>query len=270
MTIAGQLFKQTATKSDALLQQCNVDTANKMYTLIFLLLILRACAAQVTTYETDMNFRVEPGDRTCFFENGKAGQILEASYQVIDGQHGDLDISFDIVAPDGRVLASDYKQPYNSLIMELEQDGDYVFCLDNTFSVMNSKLVFVYVMIEDQVEKEKAIEKAAEAGVSVDLEKKEVLEWTGTLPNGEVYYMEVAHISDSLTRTLKHVVRARHLLDIYGASKSRDTYAAFEDTFIVDLWSAFQITFMCAVGTLQVYMIKKLFNRSTKIVKNFY
>ncbi|XP_063387400.1 transmembrane emp24 domain-containing protein 5-like [Cydia fagiglandana] len=244
-----------------------------MYILVLLLLILRACAAQVTTHETDMNFRVEPGDRTCFFEKGKAGQILEASYQVIDGQHGDLDISFDIVAPDGRVLASDYKQPYNSLIMELEQDGDYVFCLDNTFSVINSKLVFVYVMIEDKVaeakDEEKVVEKAAEPGVSV-VEQEEVLEWKGTLPNGEVYYMEVAHIADSLTRTLKHVVRARHLLDIYGASKSRDTYAAFEETFIVDLWSAFQITFMCAVGTLQVYMIKKLFNRPTKNVNNLY
>ncbi|XP_063367323.1 transmembrane emp24 domain-containing protein 5-like [Cydia amplana] len=238
-----------------------------MYIPVFLLLILRACAAQVTTYETDMNFRVEPGDRTCFFEKGKAGQILEATYQVIDGQHGDLDISFDVVAPDGRELVSDYKQPYNSLIMELEQDGDYVFCLDNTFSVMNSKLVFVSVMIEDKVAE--AIENATEPGVGV-VEQKEVLEWTGTLPNGEVYYIEVAHIADSLTRTLKHVVRARHLLDIYGASKSRDTYAAFEDTFIVDLWSAFQITFMCAVGTLQVYMIKKLFNKSTKNVNSFY
>ncbi|XP_061721594.1 transmembrane emp24 domain-containing protein 5-like [Cydia pomonella] len=239
-----------------------------MYILISLLLILRACAAQVTTYETDMNFRVEAGDRTCFFEKGKAGQILEASYQVIDGQHGDLDISFDIVAPDGQVLASDYKQPYNSLIMELEQDGDYVFCLDNTFSRMNSKLVFVYVMIEDKVAE--IIDKATEQGVNVDVEQEEVLEWTGTLPNGEVYYMEVAHIADSLTRTLKHVVRARHLLDMYGASRSRDIYAAFEDTFIVDLWSAFQITFMCAVGMLQVYMIKKLFNKSTKNVHSFY
>ncbi|XP_047993986.1 transmembrane emp24 domain-containing protein 5-like [Leguminivora glycinivorella] len=252
----------------ALLQQCNVDIAKKMYILITLFLILRACTAQVTTFETDMNFRVEPGDRTCFFENGKAGQILEASYQVIDGQHGDLDISFDIVAPDGTMLASDYKQPYNSLIMELKQDGDYVFCLDNTFSVMNSKLVFVYVLIEDKVAE--VIEKATDPEANVTSVEKEVLEWRGTLPNGEVYYMEVAQIADSLSRTLKHVVRARHLLDVYGASKSRDSYAAFEDTFIVDLWSAFQITFMCGVGTLQVYMIKKLFNKSTKNTNSYY
>ncbi|XP_073950344.1 transmembrane emp24 domain-containing protein 5-like [Choristoneura fumiferana] len=242
------------------------------YLILCLVLSLRACAAQIATYQSDMNFRVEPGGRTCFFEKGKTGQVLEAAYQVIDGQHGDLDISFDIMAPDGQALASDYKKGYNSYIFELEQDGDYVFCLDNSFSMMNSKLVFVYVMIED---KPAVTSDDADAEVSVVTEngehkEEEILEWSGVGPDGEPYYMEVAQIADSLTRTLKHVVRARHLMDVYGASKSRDSYAAFEDTFIVDVWSAFQISFMCVVGMLQVYMIKKLFNKSTKNVSLYY
>lgn len=212
-----------------------------------------------TIHESDINFRVDAGSRTCFFEKGKAGQMMEAYYQVLDGQHGDLDITFEILDPNGVQLISDYKKSQNSIIMDLTIDGDYVFCLDNTYSMMNSKLVFVYVVIEDKEGGEQEAEvSVVENGTE---HKDEVLEWTGVDANGEPYYIEVNQIAESLTTTLKHVVKARHLLDMYGAMKSRDSYIAFEDTFIVDMWSGFQISFMFLVGMLQVYMIKKLFNK---------
>ncbi|KAM3960542.1 transmembrane emp24 domain-containing protein 5 [Aphomia sociella] len=226
------------------------------------------CGAQ-SIHESDVNFRVDAGSRTCFFEKGRVGQMLEAYYQVIDGQHGDLDIIFEIIDPHGVTLLSDYKKSQNSIILDLESDGDYVFCMDNTFSVMNSKLVFVYVMIEDKVTDDNEAEvSVVEEGA--ELKEEEVLEWAGTDNDGEIYYIEVKQIHDSLSRTLKQVVKARHLLDLYGAMKSRDSYLAFEDTFIVDVWSAFQICFMFIVGLLQVYMIKKLFSGRNDSMNDFY
>lgn len=236
----------------------------KMYLHLFFTIFLLHQSASQTVHEMDVHFRVEPGDRTCFFEQGKAGQMMEAQYQVIDGQHGDLDISFDIFDPDGTKLVSDYKKPYNSIIMELSVDGEYIFCMDNTFSVMNSKLVFVYVSMENKTEEATTV--AVDKG---DKEDEEILEWMGTYDNGEPYYIEVTQIADTLTRTLKHVVKARHLLDIYGVMKSRDSYLAFEDTFIVDVWSGCQISLMFVVGLVQVYMIKSLFNRPAS-VKSIY
>ncbi|KAJ2953360.1 hypothetical protein O0L34_g950 [Tuta absoluta] len=209
-----------------------------------------------------MNFRIEPGAKTCFFETGTAGQIMEAKYQVTDGQHGDYDITFQITDPKGQLIVDDHKQSHNSYILDVEHTGDYVFCMDNAHSVMNSKLVFVYVMIEDKpvqpVEGEEAVETTTEQN------ETEVLEWTGFDENNEPYYLPVASIADSVTRTLRHVVKARHALNQYGAMKTRDSYLAFEDTFIVDVWSSFQISCMCVVGMVQVYMIKKLFNRPVK------
>ncbi|XP_012544401.1 transmembrane emp24 domain-containing protein 5 [Bombyx mori] len=219
------------------------------------------CLAQAI-YESDVNFRIEPGSRTCFFEKGESGHILEVFYQVIDGQHGDLDISFDVIDPNGVKLISDYKKPENSIIIELDYDGDYAFCMDNTYSVLNSKLVFVYVSIEaPENKKDKAapITFVDDAGNERIVE--EVLQWMGTDENGKTYYLDIEFIAESLLHTLKLVLRARHLLDRYGAAKSRDSYLAVADTFIVDVWSAFQITFMCIVGMLQVYMIKQLFNK---------
>lgn len=238
----------------------------KMYLFISLLSIFTICdiAAATQIYETDVNFRVEAGTRTCFFEKGKAGQMMELYYQVLDGQHGDLDISVEVIDPKGIKLLSDLKHSQNSIIMDLEHDGDYVFCLDNTHSLINSKLVFVYVVIDD---KGKSEVEESDAHVSVvdgegqEEPEEEILEWIGTDEDGTTYAIEVTKIIDSMMRTLNYVVRARHMLDRYSATKSRDSYSALEDTFIVDLWSAFQIVFMACVGLLQVYMIKKLFDR---------
>ncbi|XP_039757825.1 transmembrane emp24 domain-containing protein 1-like [Pararge aegeria] len=239
-----------------------------MYPLIICMCILFVsdkCAAQIF-YETDLNFRVDAGTRTCFFEKGETGQTMELYYQVLDGQHGDLDISVDVTDPTGAALLSDYKQTQNSIIMELEHSGDYVFCLDNTYSIMNSKLVFVYVVIEHRIS-----DNAEDPVVStVDEEGKEheeVLEWIGEDKEGNNYTIAVAVIIESIKRMLSHVVHARHMLDLYAASKSRDSYLAIEDTFIVDVWSCFQIVFMICVGIIQVYMIKKLFDSPSSIEK---
>lgn len=228
----------------------------------FYIIIYQYSAQEV--YESDVNFRIEAGSTTCFFERGKAGQMMEAQYQVVDGQHGDLDISFMIKDPNGVVLLNDYKKSHNAVIMDLEVDGDYVFCMDNSFSLMNSKLVFVYVLVEDKEANNPDAETTVTTvdGDGQENEEVEILQWQGTYENGETYDVEVTQIVDSLTRTLRHVVRARHAMDLYGALKSRDSYLALEDTFIVDVWSGFQIGFMFLVGSLQVYVIKQLFNRS--------
>lgn len=222
--------------------------------------IWRSCGTVETYYENDMNFRVEAGSRLCFFEEGKAGQMMEIQYEVTDGQHGDWDISFEVMDPNGNKLLDDYKNTRNSVIFDLEVDGEYVFCLDNTFSVMNSKLVFVYVLIENKQDEMEESEVSVVDDQGDEHPEEQILEWEGVDINGESYYIEVTKIIDCLTRILKHVLKARHLLDVYGVSKTRDSYLANEDTFIVDMWSGFQISFMFVVGLLQVYMIKKLFD----------
>lgn len=225
--------------------------------LLFTTIFYTQCSAQ-SIYVSDVNIRIEPGSKTCLYETGKAGQMMEVYFQVLDGQHGDLDISFQVIDPNNVTIVSHYKSPENSIIMDLIVGGDYSFCLDNTYSLMNSKLVFIYILLEDKIP-----EHDGEAEVTtVDAngeEQGEELEWEGVDEHGEKYFLKVANIADSLSLTLSHVVKSRRLLDIYAATKSRDSYMAFEDTFIVDAWSAFQITLLLIVGMIQVYMIKKLF-----------
>lgn len=229
----------------------------------FTLSILYALCNTQLIYESDVNFRIEPGSRTCFFENGKAGHTMEIFYQVVDGQHGDLDISFDVIDPNGVKIVSDQKRSEKSIIMDLEVDGDYGFCMDNTYSVINSKLVFITVLIEahdEDSEQEVEISEIDDDGVEHKV--IEVIHWKGTYDNGEHYYIDVEDIAMSMFRIFRQMVRARQLLDIHRALKSRDSYSAFEHTFLVDIWPVFQIIFMFLVGLLQVYTIKTLFNQS--------
>lgn len=187
---------------------------------------------------------------------------MEVYYQVIDGQHGDLDISLEVTDPSGAKIITDYKKPQNVIIKELVIAGDYEFCLDNSFSSFNSKMVFIYVLVEAQDSVEEAIVTVVD-NEGQEVKQVESLHWQGVDENGVSYYVQIEAIADSLTRTLKKVVKARHMLDLYGATKSRDSYLAFKEIFVVDLWSGFQITVMFLVGMLQVFMIKKLFRRQS-------
>lgn len=235
---------------------------NMLFLYLLVLITITRCCGQVI-YSNDLYFRVEPGERSCFFESGNIGDMMEVYYQVIDGQHGDLDISLDVTDPIGTKIITDYKKPQNSIIKDLVLDGAYEFCLDNSFSTFNSKMVFIYVMLEGREDD------AQEAVVTVvdnegnEIKQIETLNWEGIDENGQLYYVEVQAIANSLTRTLKSVVKARHMLDMHGASRSRDSYLAFEGIFVVDLWSGFQITVMFIVGMVQVFMIKKLFKNAS-------
>lgn len=237
-------------------QSYMTSNINKMSTtrIIISILLLNYFDTTFSTTESDITYKVDPGSRTCFYEKARSGQMLEVQYQVTDGNHGDLDISFDVIGPNGEQIVNDYKKQQNSIITDISEDGDYVFCLDNTHSVLNTKTVFIYILIDDEIE--------AEAPVSTiedGTEYEEILEWMGVDADEEPYYIEVNVIAKTITKVLKHVVKARHLLDLYGASKSKDNHLVNEDTFIVDMWSGFQISFMILIGTIQVVMIKKLF-----------
>lgn len=91
---------------------------------------------------------VKPGEVSCFYETAKANQLIDVEYQVIDSDHGDYDISFEIRNPNGYAMETDYKKSDNIHRLNAHIDGDYGFCIDNSFSVYSSKTVFFELIIE--------------------------------------------------------------------------------------------------------------------------
>uniref|UniRef100_A0A182JAD0 GOLD domain-containing protein n=1 Tax=Anopheles atroparvus TaxID=41427 RepID=A0A182JAD0_ANOAO len=60
------------------------------------LLLSQQLLSPVAALQKEMTISVGPGKVDCFYEVAKAGQTIDIEYQVIDGGHGDLDISFEL------------------------------------------------------------------------------------------------------------------------------------------------------------------------------
>ncbi|XP_013191105.2 transmembrane emp24 domain-containing protein 5 [Amyelois transitella] len=206
----------------------------------------------VFAYEKDMTFSVQPGKMDCFFQKVSPKEVIDIEYQVIDATHGELDISFQLGDPLGRVIVADYKKPENSHRHTATEDGDYRFCFDNTFSTFSEKTVFFDVVIDSEDSKD---EKDYEA------DDKE-LELGNAL---ETYSMRVRDISESVNRVRDNVSAARRLQELHSAHEARDRNLAEEMCARVMAWSIWQMALMMLVGVTQVVFVRSLFADKQKM-----
>lgn len=123
----------------------------------FLIIIL--CAGIINLVlggtQKEMTIFVDNGNTECFYESAKVGNVIDLEYQVIDGDHGNVDVSFVMYDSTGQIVASDYKKTDNIHRHEVKMDGDHRFCFDNTFSMFNRKTVFFEVIVESNEDENK-------------------------------------------------------------------------------------------------------------------
>ncbi|KAJ0169739.1 hypothetical protein K1T71_014345 [Dendrolimus kikuchii] len=223
-------------------------------------LFLITIFGSVFAYEKDMTFTVQAGRTDCFFQKVMPNEIIDVEYQVIDASHGELDVSFQLTDPVGRILVSDYKKPENTHRHTANLEGDYRFCFDNSFSTFSTKTVFFDILIEseDTDDKDYDTDKEMELGTAA-----------------ETYMMRVSDISESVKRVADRVSTASRLQDILSAHEARDRNLAEDMCDRVMKWSMGQILLMLIVGITQVYFVKSLFedNNSSsgykRLVPNF-
>lgn len=120
---------------------------------VFLLLVISACvservlvAAFSQSLDSDFTFTLPAGRKECFFQTMKKDASLEIEYQVLDG--AGLDVDFHLSSPSGSVLVRDYRKSDGVHTVETE-DGDYMFCFDNTFSAMSEKIIFFELILDN-------------------------------------------------------------------------------------------------------------------------
>ncbi|XP_038221049.1 transmembrane emp24 domain-containing protein 5-like [Zerene cesonia] len=198
----------------------------------------------VFAYEKDMTFTVQAGKTDCFYHKVLTNEIIDLEYQVIDASQGELDISFQLADPVGRIIVADYKKSENAHRHTSVLEGDYRFCFDNTFSTFSQKTVFFDLMIdtEDSQSKDYDDEKEMELGNAA-----------------ETYVMRVRDISESVSKVRDNVAAARRLQELLSAHEARDRNMAEEMCDRVLIWSAVQILLMAVVGMVQVVFVKSLF-----------
>nr|XP_049704237.1 transmembrane emp24 domain-containing protein 5 [Helicoverpa armigera] len=207
-------------------------------------LFLTTIFSVVFAYEKDMTIMVQAGKVDCFFHKVQVDEIIDIEYQVIDSTHGDLDISFQLGDPTGRVIVADFKKPENSHRHTATSSGDFKFCFDNSFSTFSQKTVFFDMLIDgdEQDEKDYDDDKEMELGNAA-----------------ETYMMRVRDISESVTRVKDKVSTARRLQELHSAHEARDRNLAEEMCDRVLTWSIGHVLLMLLVGITQVIFVKSLF-----------
>lgn len=121
---------------------------NSICVLLVILIFAQSINSEAVYSQRELTIRVEPGSVECFYEKSQKGQVIDFEYQVIDGGHGDLDISFELQNPNGHSMITEYKKSDNIHRFDVNVDGDYRYCFDNSFSSFNAKTVFFELIIE--------------------------------------------------------------------------------------------------------------------------
>ncbi|KAH8295968.1 hypothetical protein KR018_007699, partial [Drosophila ironensis] len=225
-----------------------------MWSLILPLLLLLQ-GRTVRAYDREMTVFVDAGKTECLYHQVRPGETIDFEYQVIDGGHGDLDISFTLLDPIGLVIVSDYKKPENMHRHEVGKEsgggggggggGDFRFCFDNSFSLFNRKTVFFELIVEREGEPEDA--------------QWEPIDDLAGLSRDEYYDMKVQDIMDFIGRIRLQLNKARQLQDLLRSHEARDRNLAETNFQKVNHWSMLQISAMIGVGLIQVFMLRSIF-----------
>lgn len=187
------------------------------------------------------------GMSECFYDYIHEGAFLEIEYQVIEG--GDLDINFIISDPDRKAIVMEPHSMDGLHAVDIKKTGEYEICLDNTFSRLTKKTVFLDVIIEDDPGEEKE-----EGGVMPHQLANEAV----------VMDMKVQQIMkklDSLGQKLQKMVSTQQF---FKARESRHKHTIESNNTRVLWWSVFECSVIVGVGVLQVFVIRSLFKTRRK------
>ncbi|KAL5479512.1 hypothetical protein EMCRGX_G023039 [Ephydatia muelleri] len=196
-----------------------------------------SCIARDFTY----TFQVPAGKTECFYEYVHQGAYLEIEYQVITG--GELDITFLVNGPQRMPLALEPHHRDGLHAIEIKETGEYEICLDNSFSHITAKRVFLDVIIEDD---EGEVE---EVIVPYQLSKEAVIL--------EMKVQDIKDSLDSISRNLSKVIVEQ---SFFKARESRHRHTAESNNARVLWWSLLVCGIFITVGVVQVVVIRRFFN----------
>ncbi|KAM3619873.1 uncharacterized protein V6R79_014963 [Siganus canaliculatus] len=214
---------------------------------VFVVLVLERSEvldAFTQSLDSDFTFTLSAGRRECFFQTMKKDASLEIEYQVLDG--AGLDVDFFIFSPSGQVLFKDVRKSDGVHTVETEE-GDYMFCFDNTFSAISEKLIFFELILDNMV-----IDGNPE-------EWKEYVHGTDTLD------MKLEDIMDTINNVKSRLGKSMHIQTVLRAFEARDRNLQESNYDRVNFWSVVNLIVMMMVSTVQVYLVRSLFDDKRKV-----
>lgn len=200
-------------------------------------------AAFSQSLDSDFTFTLPPGRKECFYQTMKKDASLEIEYQVLDG--AGLDVDFYISSPSGQVLFSDYRKSDGVHTVETE-DGDYMFCFDNTFSSVSEKLIFFELILDN-------------------MDQEEPNDWKEYVHGTDMLDMKLEDIMDTINNVKARLGKSVQIQTVLRAFEARDRNLQESNFDRVNLWSVINLIVMVMVSAVQVYLVRSLFEDKRKI-----
>lgn len=205
---------------------------------------LRGAAGFTPSLDSDFTFTLPAGRKECFYQPMPPKGSLEIEYQVLDG--GELDIDFHLASPEGRTLVFEQRKSEGVHTVETEV-GDYMFCFDNTFSTISEKVIFFELILDNMGE-----------------EVQEQEDWKKFITGTDVLEMKLEDILESINSIKSRLSKSGHIQTLLRAFEARDRNIQESNFDRVNFWSVVNLVVMVVVSSIQVYMLKSLFEDKRK------
>ena len=207
------------------------------------LYILALCTCCFAVRDTSFKFRIPAGWYECFYEefNSTTDVRMELYYEVIKG--GELDIKVSVSTPEEiPVMLPTINK--NGWLREVNTGGDgpYSICLDNTFSHISDKIVFLNLVVHEKTDQGPTLPPKPERGFN---------DTTLTFSQS-VAFIRQKLINVSTTQTFFTAREARHMATVQSN---------YDRVFV---WSLIETVVMVTVFLLQVFIIRQLVGGNRK------
>ncbi|XP_008275651.1 transmembrane emp24 domain-containing protein 5 [Stegastes partitus] len=200
-------------------------------------------AAFSQSLDSDFTFTLPPGRKECFYQTMKKDASLEIEYQVLDG--AGLDVDFYIASPSGQVLFSDYRKSDGVHTVETE-DGDYMFCFDNTFSSVSEKIIFFELILDN-------------------MDTEDPNDWKEYVHGTDMLDMKLEDIMDTINNVKARLGKSVQIQTVLRAFEARDRNLQESNFDRVNFWSVINLIVMMLVSAVQVYLVRSLFEDKRKM-----
>ncbi|XP_034977893.2 transmembrane emp24 domain-containing protein 5 [Zootoca vivipara] len=209
--------------------------------LLSLLLPPPGASAFAAALDSDFTFTLPAGRKECFFQTMQKEASLEIEYQVLDG--AGLDIDFHLLSPKGEALVFEQKKSDGVHTVETE-DGDYMFCFDNTFSTLSDKVIFFELILDNMGDEEE--------------------DWKNYIIGTDLLDMKLEDILESVNSVKSRLSKSIHIQTLLKAFEARDRNIQESNFDRVNFWSMVNLAIMVVVSAVQVYMLRSLFEDKRK------
>ncbi|CAM4715002.1 unnamed protein product [Lepidochelys kempii] len=213
-----------------------------LHNLLLLLLPPPGAFGFVPSLDSDFTFTLPAGRKECFFQPMRQGASLEVEYQVLDG--AGLDVDFYLESPKGEILVFHQRKSDGVHTVETE-DGDYMFCFDNTFSTLSEKVIFFELVLDNMGEGEQE-------------------DWKKYITGTDMLDMKLEDILESINNVKARLSKSLQIQTLLRAFEARDRNIQESNFDRVNFWSLVNLGVMVVVSAVQVYMLKSLFEDKRK------